>query len=163
AHRVYRGRRDDPARADAGVLRDENHLHHQRERTGTDLRRAGRGWNTAGAARDGGRRFRRTPLARTAAFRRRSQLAARARLVVDRTSPDFKRRTSLLADIAGGEPKVLHEIVEEKFWSMTGDANSGAQPSPDGQWIAFLSDRDGWDHLYVMPAPDVARRLQPSE
>src|SRR5205823_6495458 len=21
-----------------------------------------------------------------------------------------------------------------------------------GKWIAFLSDRDGWDHLYVMPA-----------
>ena len=35
---------------------------------------------------------------------------------------------------------------------MTGDANGGAQPSPDGKWIAFLSDRDGWDHLYVMPA-----------
>ena len=29
--------------------------------------------------------------------------------------------------------------------------HAGAQPSPDGKWIAFLSDRDGWDHLYVMP------------
>jgi dipeptidyl aminopeptidase/acylaminoacyl peptidase len=47
---------------------------------------------------------------------------------------------------------VLHEDVEEKFWSMTGDAGAGSQPSPDGKWIAFLSDRDGWDHLYVMPA-----------
>src|SRR5262245_6750503 len=37
--------------------------------------------------------------------------------VADRTSPDFKRRTSTLVDIAGGEPKVLHEDVEEKFWS----------------------------------------------
>jgi dipeptidyl aminopeptidase/acylaminoacyl peptidase len=85
--------------------------------------------------------------------------------VFDRTSSDFKRRTIFLADVAGGEPKALHEDAEDKFWSMTGDASAGAQPSPDGKWIAFLSDRDGWDHLYVMPAPtnsDGARRLQPS-
>jgi dipeptidyl aminopeptidase/acylaminoacyl peptidase len=25
-------------------------------------------------------------------------------------------------------------------------------PSPDGKWLAVVSDRDGWDHLYVMPA-----------
>ena len=70
--------------------------------------------------------------------------------LVDRTSADFKKRTTMLVDIAGGEPKALHEELAEKFWSITGDA--GAQPSPDGKWIAFLSDRDGWDHVYVMPA-----------
>jgi len=72
--------------------------------------------------------------------------------IAERTSPDFKRRTMTLVDINGGEPKTLHEDVEEKFWSMTGDAGGNAQPSPDGKWIAFLSDRDGWDHLYVMPS-----------
>jgi dipeptidyl aminopeptidase/acylaminoacyl peptidase len=72
--------------------------------------------------------------------------------VFDRTSPDYKRRTTFVADVAGGEPQVLHEDVEEKFWSMTGDAGGGAQPSPDKKWILFLSDRDGWDHVYLMPS-----------
>ncbi len=81
----------------------------------------------------------------------------------DRTSADFKRRTTSLVDIAGGEPKVLHEDVEEKFWSITGDANAGAQASPDGKWIAFLSDQDGWDHLYVMPSPSAASATSSGE
>ncbi len=72
--------------------------------------------------------------------------------VADRTSADFKRRTTTVVDVASGDSKVLHEDVEEKFWSMTGDAGGNALPSPDGKWVAFLSDRDGWDHLYVMPS-----------
>ena len=80
-----------------------------------------------------GRRLRRTPVARRGAT---SWSIARRP-----TSRSARRRWSR---IAGGEPKVLHEEVADKFWSITGDA--GAQPSPDGKWIAFLSDRDGWDH-----------------
>jgi Tol biopolymer transport system component len=56
-------------------------------------------------------------------------------LLVDRVSPDFKRRTTSLIDIANPGAKVLHEDVEEKFWSMPGDAAGGSQPSPDGKWI----------------------------
>ncbi|MCU1381513.1 MAG: WD40-like beta Propeller containing protein [Acidobacteria bacterium] len=70
--------------------------------------------------------------------------------LVDRTSPDFKRRTTAVVSTKGGEPAPIHEETSEKFWSITGDA--GPQPSPDGRWIAFLSDRDGWDHIFVMPA-----------
>src|SRR5262245_19465660 len=72
--------------------------------------------------------------------------------IFERTSPDFKRRTTYVADLMGGEPRMLYEDVEPKFWSMTGDAGANAQSSPDGKWILFGSDRDGWDHIYVMPA-----------
>ncbi len=71
--------------------------------------------------------------------------------LVDRTSPDFKRRTTTLIDITGGPARTINEDVEEKFWSITGDAGANGQPSPDGKWIAFVSARDGWDHVYVVP------------
>ncbi|HET7698610.1 MAG TPA: prolyl oligopeptidase family serine peptidase [Vicinamibacterales bacterium] len=83
----------------------------------------------------------------------------RTRFILDRQSPDYKRRAILLGSTEGGEPKVLTEDVKDKFWSMTGDARGGSQASPDGQWISFLSDRDGWDHLYVMK-PDGGEPIQ---
>jgi dipeptidyl aminopeptidase/acylaminoacyl peptidase len=72
--------------------------------------------------------------------------------LIDRQSPDFKRRTILVGSTGGGEPAVLHEDVKEKFWSVTGDARAGAQASPEGKHVLFVSDRDGWDHVYVVPA-----------
>jgi dipeptidyl aminopeptidase/acylaminoacyl peptidase len=70
----------------------------------------------------------------------------------DRTTPDFKKRGVYVGSTDGGEPRIVQEDVKTTFWSMTGDARGGSQASPDGKWISFLSDRDGWDHLYVAPA-----------
>jgi dipeptidyl aminopeptidase/acylaminoacyl peptidase len=74
------------------------------------------------------------------------------RFLIDRQSADFKHRSILVGTVDGGEPALLTEDVKEKFWSMTGDARGGSQASPDGKWVSFLSDRDGWDHLYVISA-----------
>jgi dipeptidyl aminopeptidase/acylaminoacyl peptidase len=76
----------------------------------------------------------------------------KTRFVIDRQSSDYKRRTISVADIATGTLRALQEDVDDKFWSIPGQADPGAQSSPDGKWIAFVSDRDGWDHLYVMPS-----------
>jgi dipeptidyl aminopeptidase/acylaminoacyl peptidase len=73
------------------------------------------------------------------------------RVSFDRVSPDYKRRTIHIANITGGPDRVAHEDVDDKFWSIPGGAAAASQPSPNGTWIAFLSDRDGWDHLYVVP------------
>jgi dipeptidyl aminopeptidase/acylaminoacyl peptidase len=73
-------------------------------------------------------------------------------LTYEEQSPDFKKRTIYAMDVQGGEPQMLHEDVEEKFWSIPYDAGAEPQPSPNGRWICFLSDQDGWDHIYVMPA-----------
>ncbi len=74
-------------------------------------------------------------------------------LVFTRESDHYKRRTIYLADASDGSARAIHEDVEEKFWSLP-DWEAGPEPvpSPDGRWIAFLSDQDGWDHLYVIPS-----------
>ena len=72
--------------------------------------------------------------------------------VFARNAPDFKRRSIYVGSTDGAEPRLVHEDVKTTFWSMTGDARGGAQASPNGKWVSFLSDRDGWDHLYVAPA-----------
>ena len=74
-----------------------------------------------------------------------------SRFLVERTV-GFKRREIYVGDTSGAAPRLVHQEVKDKFWSMTGDAQGSAQASPDGKWVLFLSDRDGWDHLYVMPS-----------
>jgi dipeptidyl aminopeptidase/acylaminoacyl peptidase len=75
-------------------------------------------------------------------------------LVFDRQSNEFKTYSIYVADAATGTAKSINDEKEEKFWSIPdwGIANAQPLPSPDGKWIAFLTDRDGWDHIYVMPA-----------
>jgi dipeptidyl aminopeptidase/acylaminoacyl peptidase len=74
-------------------------------------------------------------------------------LTYDRQADAYKTRVIYLASTDGSEPKSVHQDKEDKFWSLPDwEAEAKPKPSPDGKWIAFLSDLDGWDHLYLMPA-----------
>jgi dipeptidyl aminopeptidase/acylaminoacyl peptidase len=76
------------------------------------------------------------------------------RLVFDGQSKDFRKYFIYVADATTGSTKTIHEVDEDKFWSIPDWGEAGAQPWPsaNGKWIAFLSDQDGWDHLYVLPS-----------
>ena len=74
-----------------------------------------------------------------------------SRLLVQRLSADNKTRELAIEDLKTGQSRVLYRETGAKFWSLPFVA-SDPVPSPDGKWVAFVSDRDGWDNLYVIPA-----------
>jgi dipeptidyl aminopeptidase/acylaminoacyl peptidase len=75
------------------------------------------------------------------------------RVVFQRMSADVRTREVVIADAQTGAETVLHRDVDPKFWSLT-YLNAEPVPSPDGRWVAFISDEDGWDHLYVSSVTD---------
>jgi hypothetical protein len=68
------------------------------------------------------------------------------RLVLQQLGLDFRTREILVGDVTG-RTTVVHRDVDRKLWNIV---NADPIPSPDGRSIAFLSDRDGWDHVYVV-------------
>lgn len=73
------------------------------------------------------------------------------RLVFQRVTAGLRTREIVVGDVASGVTRVVHRDEDEKWWSLT-YLGPEPMPSPDGCLIAFLSDRDGWDHAYVVPA-----------
>lgn len=71
-------------------------------------------------------------------------------VVYERVSQSTTTREIVVADTTTGQGRVVVREVDEKWWSVTPSAQPGPQPSPDGRWILFLSDRDGWDRVYVV-------------
>ena len=77
------------------------------------------------------------------------QFAGDGAVVYQELSPDGKTR-EIKTVRAGGNSRVLWRDHDERWWSPTG-RDSKLLVSPDGKSIAFVSDRTGWIHVYVMP------------
>ena len=77
------------------------------------------------------------------------QFAADGSLLWAEGSADGKTR-AIKAWSAGGTPRTLWKDHDERWFSPTA-RDSKVIVSPDGKSVAFVSDRTGWIHVYVMP------------
>ena len=72
-------------------------------------------------------------------------------ILLERRTQDVKERTMFLATIADGALQAIYKQRDEKFLPSN---DQHAMFSPDGRSVAFTSDADGWNHLYLIDLPD---------
>jgi dienelactone hydrolase len=78
-----------------------------------------------------------------------AQWVAGPGIVYQEFSPDRKTRMIKITTVAG-ETRTLWKDYDPAYWTPTSGARTIA--SPDGKLVAFVSDRSGWPHLYVIPS-----------
>jgi Tol biopolymer transport system component len=78
------------------------------------------------------------------------QFAADRSLVYYELSPDGKTK-DIKVTMRDAPPRVLWRDRDERWVSPT-NRDVKLLVSPDGKQVAFVSDRSGWIHVYVMPA-----------
>ncbi|MGE0406111.1 MAG: prolyl oligopeptidase family serine peptidase [Candidatus Korobacteraceae bacterium] len=70
-------------------------------------------------------------------------------LVRQELSSDRKTREIKITS-TDGTTRTLWKDYDPAWWSPSGGTSTVS--SPDGKWVAFVCDRSGWPHLYVIPS-----------
>jgi dipeptidyl aminopeptidase/acylaminoacyl peptidase len=70
-------------------------------------------------------------------------------VLYEEKSPDGKTREIKVAAV-GSLSRTLWRDYDERWWSPT-NRDSKTIVSPDGKSVAFVTDRSGWSHIYVIP------------
>ncbi len=74
--------------------------------------------------------------------------AGDGRLAWQELTADGKGRRILVASAPAWSPRTVVEESDEAWWTLT-YLDAGPRWSPTGDRLAFISERDGWAHLYV--------------
>jgi dipeptidyl aminopeptidase/acylaminoacyl peptidase len=77
------------------------------------------------------------------------QWVAGPALLHQELSQDRKTRTIKITSV-DGETRTLWKDYDPAWWSPSNGPRTVA--SPDGKWVAFVCDRSGWPHVYVIPS-----------
>ena len=75
------------------------------------------------------------------------QWVAGPALLHQELSQDRKTRTIKITSV-DGETRTLWKDYDPAWWSPSNGPRTVA--SPDGKWVAFICDRSGWPHVYVI-------------
>jgi dipeptidyl-peptidase-4 len=75
-----------------------------------------------------------------------------SRIAVSMLSADFKRKELVVHSATGDSSHTIWKDSHDKWVSHNIDPNFGVSWSHDSSRLAFLSNRDGWKHLYVSDA-----------
>jgi dipeptidyl aminopeptidase/acylaminoacyl peptidase len=89
------------------------------------------------------------PLAQSAESEESPRWIDPTRIVLERFSLDYRGREILLANVLTGGVANLRREHDDKWWSLS-YLGAEPRPSPDGKWVAVLSDESGWDSLYLI-------------
>ncbi|MED5559136.1 MAG: alpha/beta fold hydrolase, partial [Acidobacteriota bacterium] len=71
-----------------------------------------------------------------------------------------KQRRILVASPLDWSPRVVVDEYDEAWWTLT-YLQTGPRWSPDIERFVFLSERDGWTHVYLLNASDPAPEAFP--
>jgi dipeptidyl aminopeptidase/acylaminoacyl peptidase len=71
-------------------------------------------------------------------------------VVASARSADNKDRWHVLLDPTSGKTRVIDHLTDEAWVREAGFGGGSVQFLPDNRRIAFMSERDGWNHLYTL-------------
>jgi dipeptidyl aminopeptidase/acylaminoacyl peptidase len=71
-------------------------------------------------------------------------------VVASARSADNKDRWHVVLDPASGKTRVIDHLTDEAWVRESGFGGGAVQFLPDNRRIAFMSERDGWNHLYTL-------------